>query len=169
MVTKKKAKKATPAKASRKNAARQRPARPARAKAVKRGSLNLRTAAPGFTVNDIDKSLAWYRDVLGFAVKERWESMGKLEGVEMVAGNLVIMLGQDDWKKGRDRVKGEGHRLFCTTEQDVDLLAERIKAGGGTLTQEPRDQSWGMRDLAVEDPDGFKITIGRELKKQGKR
>jgi catechol 2,3-dioxygenase-like lactoylglutathione lyase family enzyme len=40
----------------------------------------------------------------------------------------------------------------------VDRLAARIKAQGGTLSQEPRDE-WGTRALAVEDPDGFKITI----------
>src|SRR5687767_12471178 len=89
--------------------------------------LEVREMAPSFTVNDVEKSLAWYRDVLGFAVGERWESNGKLEGVEMKAGRLVIMLGQDDWKKGRNRVKGEGVRMFFTTDQDVDRLAEKVK------------------------------------------
>lgn len=127
-------------------------------------TLRLRSVAPSFTVNDIEKSLTWYRDVLGFTVKERWESNGQLLGVEMLAGDVLFMLGQDDWKKGRDRAKGEGVRLYCTTDEDIDRLAERIKANGGTLTQEPRDQEWGMRDLALEDPDGYKITIGAALK-----
>jgi len=141
-------------------------AKPARAKSAKSKGVSLRSAAPGFTVNDVEKSLAWYRDVLGFALKERWESDGKLLGVEVAAGDVTFMLGQDDWKKGRNRVKGEGVRIFCMTDQDVDRLAERIKANGGTLTQEPQDQPWGMRDLAVEDPDGFKITIAADLKKK---
>jgi uncharacterized glyoxalase superfamily protein PhnB len=72
------------------------------------------------------------------------------------------MLGQDDWKKGRDRVKGEGFRIYCKTAQDVDRLAAQVKARGGKLTQEPRDEPWGTRDFAVVDPDGFKITIGSE-------
>jgi uncharacterized glyoxalase superfamily protein PhnB len=113
-------------------------------------------------VNDVEKSLAWYRDVLGFVVQKRWENQGKLEGVEMLAGRVLFMIGQDDWKKGRDRVKGEGFRLYCETEQDVDHLAQQIKARGGTLLQEPRDEPWGARALAVEDPDGFKITISRD-------
>jgi uncharacterized glyoxalase superfamily protein PhnB len=71
------------------------------------------------------------------------------------------MLGQDDWKKGRDRVKGEGFRIYCETTQDVDRLADQIKARGGTLAQEPRDESWGARVFSVEDPDGFKITISK--------
>jgi uncharacterized glyoxalase superfamily protein PhnB len=125
----------------------------------------LRSTTPGFTVNDIERSVAWYRDVLGFVVKDRWEHEGRLAGVEMTAGSVTFMLGQDDWKKGRDRVKGEGFRMYCTTRQDVDRLAEQITARGGTLIQEPRDEPWGVRDLAVADPDGFKITIGAETKR----
>jgi uncharacterized glyoxalase superfamily protein PhnB len=132
---------------------------------TKPSGMALGSASPSFTVNDLDKSLAWYRDVLGFAVKDRWEHEGKLMGVEIGAGGVTFMLAQDDWKKGRDRVKGEGFRLYCETSQDVDRLAEQIKARGGTLAQEPRDESWGARAFALEDPDGFKITISKELRR----
>ena len=87
-------------------------------------------------------------------------------GVEMAAGDVSFMIGQDDWKKGRDRVKGVGLRLYCTTDQDIDTLAARIKASGGTLAQEPRDTQWGTRELGVDDPDGYKITIAKEIKKR---
>ncbi|MEO8378699.1 MAG: VOC family protein [Acidobacteriota bacterium] len=127
--------------------------------------MNLREAAPGLTVSDLEKSLAWYRDVLGFVVTERWEQDGKLLGVEITAGSVLFMLGQDDWQKGRDRVMGAGVRIYCSTDEDIDQLAAGIRARGGTLTQEPKDQSWGMRDFALEDPDGYKITIGQEKKK----
>ena len=114
---------------------------------------------PSFTVNDIQKSLAFYRDVLGFTLKERWEQDGELHGVEMVAGSVTFWLGQDDWKKGRDRVKGQGFRMYCGTSQDIDAMARRIRAAGGTLLEEPKDQPWGGRDFAVADPDGFTITF----------
>jgi len=140
-------------------------AAPAKARS-KAESLKLSEASPGLTVNDLQKSLAWYRDVLGFAVEERWEQEGKLMGVSLRAGGVTFMIGQDDWKKGRDRKKGEGFRLYCTTAQDVDSLAERIEARGGRLDYEPRDQPWGMRDFALTDPDGFKITIGVDTAKR---
>lgn len=129
------------------------------------GGLALRSVAPSITVDDLQKSLAFYRDVLGFTVRDRWEQGGTLMGVEMGAGTVVFMLGQDDWKKGRDRVKGEGFRLYCDTTQDVDRLAERIKARGGVLAQEPRDEEWGARALTVDDPDGFKITIAKQTRR----
>lgn len=144
-----------------------RKAKPAPAKtAAKGGGLKMTELSPSFTANDLGKSMAWYRDVLGFAVGERWEREGKLVGCELRAGGVSLMLGQDDWKKGRDRSKGEGFRLYCGTTQDVDTLARAIKARGGKLDSEPADQPWGSRDFSVTDPDGFKITIGKDSKKR---
>ncbi len=126
-------------------------------------SLRMQGASPGFTVNDIEKSLAFYRDVLGFTEKDRYLRDGKLQGVELVAGSASFFLSQDDWQKGKGRVKGVGFRIYGVTTQDVDALAREIKARGGTLDQEPTDQSWG-RDIAITDPDGFKLTIMNEKK-----
>lgn len=165
MATKRKATKPAARKARRKTAVKRTPAKPIRAQRMQPETLRLRSASPGLTVNDLEKSLAWYRDVLGFTVKDQWEHDGKLAGVELVAGSVVFMLSQDDWKKGRDRVKGQGFCIYCTTVQDVDRFARQIKARGGTLLQEPRDEPWGIRDFAVADPDGFKITIGAEAKR----
>jgi uncharacterized glyoxalase superfamily protein PhnB len=159
-----KAKSKSTSKASAKNSAKKPAAKSAKSK--KDDGLRLTAASPSFTVNDVEKSLAWYRDILGFTVGDRWESNGQLMGVELSAGDVLFMIAQDDWKKGRDRVKGEGMRLYCDTSQDIDRVAARIKAAGGTLAQEPKDQPWGTRDLSIDDPDGFKITIGKDLKKK---
>ena len=137
------------------------PARPAkkRPRRKKPETLRLRSASPGFTVNDLDKSLAFYRDVLGFVVGDLWKQGGKVLGAELKAGDIVFMIGQDDWKKGRDRRKGEGVRIYCTTAQDVDQLAAQVKARGGVLAHEPVTQPWGLRDFGIADPDGYNITI----------
>ena len=122
-------------------------------------SLRLHSAGPSFTVDDLDKSLAFYRDVLGFTQKDQWMENGVVTGVELVAGSVTFWLGQDDWKKGRGRVKGEGFRLYCGTTQDVDALAARVRSTGTSLADEPRDMEWGGRAFAVRDPDGFLVTI----------
>ena len=126
-------------------------------------TLRLRSAGPSFTVGDIQQSLKFYCDALGFVAKERWEQEGVLLGVELAAGKVSFWIGQDDWKKGRDRVKGQGFRIYCTTTQDVDALAARVKASGATLLEEPKDQPWGGRDFVVADPDGFVINIASGL------
>ncbi len=125
-------------------------------------SLRLRSMAASFTVKDLDKSVAWYRDVLGFIVGERWEDEGKVRGIQMKAGSCDIMLGQDDFAKGRDRKKGDGFRLWVATVQDIISVAARVKAKGWTLDREPSETPWGDWAFALTDPDGFKITVIQE-------
>src|SRR5689334_13444792 len=122
-------------------------------------SLRLRAVMPAITASDLQASVAWYRDVLGFMVAEEYQRDGKVMGVRLRAGSVDFLLGQDDFAKGRDRQKGQALRLFCVTAQDVDQLAAAIQERGGQLSQEPTDQPWGTRDFAVVDPDGFNISI----------
>jgi catechol 2,3-dioxygenase-like lactoylglutathione lyase family enzyme len=114
--------------------------------------------APGFTANDAAASIKWYCDVLGFTVKERWEHEGQFRGAQIASGAVTINIGQDDWKLGRDRVKGQGSRMYIMTGPGIDEYAEAIKARGGRLDHEPQD-GWGMRSFSINDPDGVKLTF----------
>ena len=122
-------------------------------------TLRLRGLSPSFTATDLQRSIAFYRDVLGFVVGDEWRENGELTGCEIHAGAVTFMLGQDDFAKGRDRQKGVGSRLFYDTAQDLDRVAADIKARGGVLDQEPKDMPWGSRVFMITDPDGFKLTF----------
>lgn len=111
------------------------------------------------TVADLETSVAWYRDALGFGVERRMEREGKVTSVAMRGGEVRILLNQDDGARGADRVKGEGFSLMITTSGSVDEVAARIKAHGGTLDSEPADMPWGARAFRVRDPDGFRFAI----------
>jgi catechol 2,3-dioxygenase-like lactoylglutathione lyase family enzyme len=123
-------------------------------------ALRLRTIMPSYTVNDLERSLAWYQDGLGFFVAERWEEGGRLEGVMLKAGACSLGLSQDDFGKGRDRPKGVGFRVWCDTTQDVDAIAARLRDFGGKIVEGPGDR-WDAYSFTAEDPDGFKITISK--------
>jgi catechol 2,3-dioxygenase-like lactoylglutathione lyase family enzyme len=126
-------------------------------------TLRLRAIAPSMTVNDIERSKTFYTEALGFIVKERWtDDQGALKGVTLQAGVCELNLSQDDWVKGRDRKKGVGVRIMGETAQDVDALAARVKAAGYALAHEPRDE-WGARGFSLDDPDGYHLTIYRNL------
>jgi uncharacterized glyoxalase superfamily protein PhnB len=45
----------------------------------------------------------------------------------------------------------------------VDALAAKVKAGGGRVTEEPKNHSWGARSFSLDDPDGYHLTIFRSL------
>ena len=148
---------------NKKKTTRKKAAAPSRPQRRQPETLRLRSIMPSLTTNDLEASIEFYTDVLGFVIGERWNDNGKLVGVGLKAGSCELGLSQDDWAKGRDRRKGEGIRIFCETVQDVDALAARIKAAGHRLTQEPMTQSWGVRSIGLDDPDGFHWTIYRNL------
>ena len=113
------------------------------------------------TVNDLEKSLAWYRDVVGFYVEREYEREGRKMAVSLKAGSVAILLAQDDGAKGANRVKGEGFSMMIVTTEDVDQIAAGIKQRGGTLDSEP-DTRFGRRAFRLHDPDGFKFVISTE-------
>jgi uncharacterized glyoxalase superfamily protein PhnB len=114
------------------------------------------------TVKDLTKSVAWYRDVIGFVIDKEYERDGRVFAVALKAGAVRILVNQDDGGKGLDRPKGEGFSLMLTTTQSVDEVAKRIKAADYPLTTEPTDMPWGARAFRVQDPDGFKFAISSE-------
>ena len=110
------------------------------------------------TANDLQRSLRFYEG-LGFVVEDRYEMDGKLQGVMLRAGDALIGVSQDDFTKGRDRVKGVGMSFYVETDQDVTELARQAKEAGVTLDADPAPMPWGPLGFRATDPDGFKITI----------
>jgi catechol 2,3-dioxygenase-like lactoylglutathione lyase family enzyme len=121
-------------------------------------TFRARSISASLAVKDLQKSLAWYRDKIGFFVGEKFEHKGKLNAVTLKAGDICILLSQDEGGTGWDRVKGAGFTLQLTTAQDIDGLAEAIRLRGGTLETEA-GQKAGTRVLRLRDPDGFRIVI----------
>jgi catechol 2,3-dioxygenase-like lactoylglutathione lyase family enzyme len=121
-------------------------------------TLRLRSLTPSLTVEDIERSLRFYDDGLGFKVEDRWEEDGRLLGVILLAGACRIGLSQDDWSKGRDRQKGIGFRIWAETAQDLDELAARMR-DHGVEPDGPKTEEWGDRTLSVVDPDGYTLTF----------
>jgi uncharacterized glyoxalase superfamily protein PhnB len=113
----------------------------------------------GITANDMQKSLHFYKDGLGFELGRTREESGKITFAVLKAGGGEISIGQDDFAKGRDRAKGVGMRIWIRTSQDVVAIANRAKAAGIALDGDPAPLPWGPLAFQVTDPDGFKITV----------
>jgi uncharacterized glyoxalase superfamily protein PhnB len=124
-------------------------------------SFDARSLGASLTVRDLQQSLAWYRDVIGFTVEQQMQREGRPPSAVVRAGEVRILLNQDDGAKGLDRAKGTGMSMMFTTTQSVDEIAERIRAAGGTLHSEPEDMPWGVRAFRTEDPDGFKYAFSQ--------
>jgi uncharacterized glyoxalase superfamily protein PhnB len=111
-------------------------------------------------VADVEASLDWYRDSLGFVVDRVYRSGEAIAGVLLKAGTAQLMLtprGSSGARGGEQPVA-----LHFSTAQDIDALADRIKAAGGALAAEPAALPFGARAFRVRDPDGFLLTISSE-------
>ena len=128
-------------------------------------AINATTLGCSLTCKNLDASIRFYRDAIGLAVEQKYEHEGKVVVAVVGAGDIRIVLNQDDGKLGWDRVKGQGFYLQINVPgaADVDAAAARIKAAGGSLIDEPADRSWGARMFQFKDLDGFKLGVSTPL------
>jgi len=126
-------------------------------------TLRCKPFSVALTADDVERSLKFWVDGVGFHVKQRWEQDGKLLGAELIAGACEIGVSQDDWGKGRDRKKGVGISLYAETTQSVDALAERLRSRNVDY-RGPETNPWGWRQVVLTDPDGFRLTVYEEKK-----
>ena len=121
-------------------------------------SFEAQTLSVSLTVASLEASVAWYRDVIGFAVAREYAPRGTLVAVALRAGSVELLLTQDTGALGAERVKGQGFSMQLTTTQDIDALAAAIVARGGVLEDPPFDAR-GARAFRLRDPDGFKLVF----------
>jgi catechol 2,3-dioxygenase-like lactoylglutathione lyase family enzyme len=122
-------------------------------------STHVQRLSPSITASDLEKSIRFYTNGLGFEIESRNEVDGVLRFVMLKSGPAYIGIGQDDFAKGKGRVKGTGMRLWLRTTQDLSELAQQVEAAGFTLESEPAPLPWGPMAFTLVDPDGFLLTV----------
>lgn len=130
---------------------------------MQRMSINLSQCF--IAVDDHDKALAFYRDVLGLEVRNdvgfegmRWVTVGSRDqpDVDIVLEPPVAdpnASPADKQAMAQLLAKGQLRGVIFDTD-DCDATYERIRAAGGEVVQEPVDQPYGVRDCAFRDPAG---------------
>ncbi|GIF75132.1 VOC family protein [Asanoa siamensis] len=119
---------------------------------------------------DPEKSLAFYRDALGFTVHNdvgqgtmRWITVGPTDP----AGTAIVLTPPavdpsttDDERRiiGEMMAKGSYASIVLATA-DLDATFAKIRDAGAEVAQEPTDQPWGVRDCAFRDPAGNQVRI----------
>lgn len=128
-------------------------------------AINATNLGCSITCKDLDASIRFYRDGIGFSVLNTYENEGKVVAAVVGAGDCRLVLNQDDGKLGWDRIKGQGFYLQVNVAglADVDAAAARITAAGGKLLSEPADRPWGVRMFQFNDLDGFKLGVSTPL------
>jgi PhnB protein len=126
----------------------------------------MKSVIPTLAVADITKSLRFYNDILGFETSFTMPGDdGELVHASVQRGDVSLMFSPQG-KPGLQHA-GEGVVLYFTVGDDDDIDAEfaHARANGATIVQEPTDQFWGHRDWTIADPDGYHLTISKEVRK----
>ncbi|HYP23677.1 MAG TPA: VOC family protein [Actinomycetota bacterium] len=119
--------------------------------------------------DDPDASLAFYRDVLGFEVRNdvgdgtmRWITVGPPGGAtSIVLHPPAVDPGvTDDERRTIAEMMAKGtYASIVLATKDLGGAFERVEASGAEIVQEPADQPYGVRDCAVRDPAGNLVRI----------
>ncbi|MFK0246377.1 VOC family protein [Amycolatopsis azurea] len=115
--------------------------------------MDLRLACCALAVHDLDEAIGFYRDVLGFEVRDDGQvvSVGSPSQPE-----LRIVLARPDVREDWLPV-----RLTFVTE-NCDATFEHIEATGAEVLQEPIDRPQGVRDCAFFDPSGNMLRFSQK-------
>lgn len=112
-------------------------------------------------VQDVRRSVAFYRDVLDLEVRLEREGYAELATENLRFGLYerrlaAVLLGCEPGQPGPD-----GEIVFLV--EDVNAWAERLRDAGVTILSGPEDRPWGHRTLHLEDPDGLIVELAQEI------
>ncbi len=119
----------------------------------------------GLFVEDMAKMICFYRDVLGFEIKEGEDT----SIVYLIKDDTLFLLyGRKDFEKMTSRkyeyIKGlNGHTeiaLYVDSFEEVDAEYEKAISKGAISVLEPVTEPWGQRTCYIADPEGNLIEIG---------
>lgn len=123
----------------------------------------------GIFVNDLGAQINFYRDVLGFEIKETADDKNVFLEKD---GTLFLMYGREDFEKMTSTNFGyangvNGHleiALGAENYADVDKKFAEVTAKGAKPIMSPTTMPWGQRTCYIADPEGNLIEIGSFVK-----
>src|SRR5262249_32887711 len=117
-------------------------------------------AVPFFWVTDIEASVRYYADVLGFVMTKKWIDEGKLRWCWLELGGAALML-QEFWKEGRHANMPEGKLgegvSICLICEDALAIYREVAARGIQASRPFVGNAMWVTSLS--DPDGYQIVF----------
>lgn len=130
--------------------------------------IHFLAATPQFTVPDIGRTVAYYRDVLGFQVAGYWdgEQVTDAPGSDSVFAivqrdQVQVFFNRADGSAVRTgRAEGAYDAYFHVT--GIDALAAEFRSRGAEILDGPEDRSYGQRELVVMDCNGLMLAFAED-------
>lgn len=119
--------------------------------------------APVLPCADVRRSAEWFRDALAFTVTGLFEPPGDDGAVYAIVERdgigIHLQIRRGPAPAPRDAIDTD---VYVTVD-DADALFERCRAAGVTIHRPIEDEPYGMRDFAIETPDGHRIAFGAPI------
>jgi uncharacterized glyoxalase superfamily protein PhnB len=119
--------------------------------------------------NDPDAALSFYRDTLGFEVRNdvgyqgmRWITVGpagQTTSIVLYPPDATPGVTDDERRTIAEMMAKGSYASIILATKDLDGVFERLQANGAEVVQEPVDQPYGVRDCAFRDPAGNMVRI----------
>ncbi len=134
--------------------------------------MTIRTTSgtPLLQVYDMPTSLAFYRDLLGFEVVKTAPPGPVTHWAMLRNGSVRLMLNtkyEFDYERPLepDRTSGRADFILYLLCEDADAAYRELQAAGWPDVEEPSDVPYGMREIQVRDPDGFRLCLQHPIKR----
>lgn len=115
--------------------------------------MNFQSVVPILYASDVNASIRYFVEVLGFTGSWTWDDTPTFGGVDKAGVRLFFC------KDGQ----GSPGTWLAINVDDIDAYYEFIKSRGATILDGPHSYEWGMREMTVEAPDGHKIRFGQGI------
>lgn len=116
-------------------------------------TASIREVWPLMLVQDLEKSLVFYRDLLGFNVEAESLADGKVFWCRISRGQVSLMLQQAEAEDGPAQGRGRGVGLYLVCDEIDTLFQEFTRRG--VVIEPPSVTYYGMKQFLVPDPDGY--------------
>jgi lactoylglutathione lyase len=117
-------------------------------------------------VEDLEVSVAFYRDVVGLPYK--FTDAGYAEFGTDGTRFALYERRRAEWLTGGTVTPGPAAEIVLIIE-NVDACADRLARLGVSVLSGPADRPWGHRTLHIADPDGFVVEFAQEIPRQRSR
>jgi len=134
--------------------------------------MKFASVTPNLVVADIDRSIAFYRDLLGFSIQATVPEKGPFAFAWMQRDGISVFLNtlesvQEDLPALAVRPIGGSNTMYIAVEAEnaemgVDALFNAI-CPGARVMMPLTTQFYGMREFGIEDPDGYVIFVGQRV------